>query len=78
MVCTLMALCAIPAVCRRYHRFCIAVENNVGVDYVTEKVWDCLRVRPLPDAILQPFCHLLHYRRALLTAVCAPLPRTTW
>lgn len=46
------------------HKFCIAIENNVGKDYVTEKVpsylmiminqplkfqlWDCLRAGAVP------------------------------
>jgi alpha-1,4-fucosyltransferase len=30
------------------HKFCIAMENNLGDDYVTEKVWDCLRAGAVP------------------------------
>jgi hypothetical protein len=30
------------------HKFCIAMENNVDPDYVTEKLWDCLAAGAVP------------------------------
>jgi hypothetical protein len=30
------------------HKFCIAIDNNVDDDYVTEKLWDCLAAGAVP------------------------------
>jgi hypothetical protein len=34
------------------YKFGLAFENTIETDYVTEKIFEVLRVRPLPDSIL--------------------------